>query len=126
MSKRSRGEEEEAADTEGTQEDPSRAPALKKVRIIQRVDPEVSHVSSRRQIPAFSLKWKNPKRASHSLSLFAGFFFSQEEMLTEDSAEAEGVVPTDDAEASQVCSPAVAKTHQANEVINQSAPATGR
>lgn len=34
-------------------------------------------------------------------------------MLTEDSAEAEGVVPTDDAEASQVCFPAVAKTHPA-------------
>lgn len=37
---------------------------------------------------------------------------SQEEMLTEDSAEAEGVVPTDDAEASQVRFPTVTKTHQ--------------
>lgn len=45
MSKRPRGEEEDAAaDAETTQEDPSRAPALKKVRIIQRVDPEVSDV----------------------------------------------------------------------------------
>lgn len=43
MSKRPR-EEEDAADTETTQEDPTRAPGLKKVRIIQRVDPEVSKV----------------------------------------------------------------------------------
>ncbi|RVE73521.1 hypothetical protein OJAV_G00032140 [Oryzias javanicus] len=69
MSKRSRDEEESSAvgtDTETTQEDTSRAPAPKKLRIIQRVGPE-------------------------------------EELLTEESAEADGVVPTDsqDGEVSQ-------------------------
>ncbi|XP_035767448.1 translocated promoter region b, nuclear basket protein [Neolamprologus brichardi] len=69
MSKRPREEEETAsvvADTEATQEDTSRAPISKKLRIIQRVGPE-------------------------------------EEVLAEDSAEAEGVVPTDslDGEGSQ-------------------------
>lgn len=46
MSKRPREDEDAAvvADTETTQEDPSRAPVSKKVRIIQRVDPEVSKV----------------------------------------------------------------------------------
>ncbi|CAI5635571.1 unnamed protein product [Oreochromis niloticus] len=61
MSKRPREEEETASvvtDTEATQEDTSRAPISKKLRIIQRVGPE-------------------------------------EEVLAEDSAEAEGVVPTD-------------------------------
>ncbi|XP_071342326.1 translocated promoter region b, nuclear basket protein isoform X2 [Trachinotus anak] len=61
MSKRPREEEESTTmvtDTEATQEDPSRAPISKKLRIIQRVGPE-------------------------------------EEILAEDSAEAEGVVPTD-------------------------------
>lgn len=47
-------------------------------------------------------------------------------MLTEDSAEAEGVVPTDDAEASQVWFPTVTKTHETYEVINHSAHTTGR
>uniref|UniRef100_A0A8C9ZWD0 Nucleoprotein TPR n=1 Tax=Sander lucioperca TaxID=283035 RepID=A0A8C9ZWD0_SANLU len=59
MSKRPREEEESATmvtDTESTQEDTSRAPIPKKLRIIQRVGPEV---------------------------------------LVEDSAEAEGVAPTD-------------------------------
>uniref|UniRef100_A0A671WMD6 Nucleoprotein TPR n=1 Tax=Sparus aurata TaxID=8175 RepID=A0A671WMD6_SPAAU len=70
MSKRPREEEESTTmvtDTETTQEDASRAPIPKKLRIIQRVGPE-------------------------------------EEVLVEDSAEAEGVVPTDSdgAEASQV------------------------
>ncbi|GLD49770.1 nucleoprotein TPR, partial [Lates japonicus] len=70
MSKRPREEEESTTmvtDTEITQEDTSRAPIPKKLRIIQRVGPE-------------------------------------EEVLPEDSAEAEGVVPTDSqdgAEASQ-------------------------
>ncbi|XP_070764710.1 translocated promoter region b, nuclear basket protein [Enoplosus armatus] len=69
MSKRPREEEESATmvtDTEATQEDTSRAPIPKKLRIIQRVGPE-------------------------------------EEVLVEDSSEAEGVVPTDsqDGEASQ-------------------------
>ncbi|XP_041791081.1 translocated promoter region b, nuclear basket protein [Chelmon rostratus] len=69
MSKRPREEEESATmvtDTEVTQEDTSRAPIPKKLRIIQRVGPE-------------------------------------EEVLVEDSTEAEGVVPThsDGAEASQ-------------------------
>ncbi|XP_041861765.1 translocated promoter region b, nuclear basket protein [Melanotaenia boesemani] len=70
MSKRPREEEESSnvvTDTEATQEDNSRAPIPKKLRIIQRVDPE-------------------------------------EEMLAEENAEAEGVVPTgsqDGAEASQ-------------------------
>ncbi|XP_034736261.1 translocated promoter region b, nuclear basket protein isoform X1 [Etheostoma cragini] len=70
MSKRPREEEESATmvtDTESTQEENSRAPIPKKLRIIQRVGPE-------------------------------------EEVLVEDSAEAEGVVPTDSqdgAEASQ-------------------------
>nr|XP_040040148.1 translocated promoter region b, nuclear basket protein [Gasterosteus aculeatus aculeatus] len=70
MSKRPREEEEIAPvlpDTESTQEDTSRAPIPKKLRIIQRVGPE-------------------------------------EEVLVEDSAEAEGVVLTDSqdgAEASQ-------------------------
>ncbi|XP_073332278.1 translocated promoter region b, nuclear basket protein isoform X2 [Pagrus major] len=69
MSKRPREEEESTTmvtDTETTQEDTSRAPIPKKLRIIQRVGPE-------------------------------------EEVLVEDSAEAEGVVPTDSdgAEASQ-------------------------
>ncbi|XP_068445751.1 translocated promoter region b, nuclear basket protein [Clinocottus analis] len=70
MSKRPREEEESATvvtDTESTQEDTARAPIPKKLRIIQRVDPE-------------------------------------EEVLVEDSAEAEGVVLTDSqdgAEASQ-------------------------
>lgn len=44
MSKRPREEEETAsvvADTEATQEDTSRAPISKKLRIIQRVGPEV-------------------------------------------------------------------------------------
>ncbi|XP_030582625.1 translocated promoter region b, nuclear basket protein [Archocentrus centrarchus] len=61
MSKRPREEEETTSvvtDTDTTQEDTSRAPISKKLRIIQRVDPE-------------------------------------EEVLVEDSAEAEGVVPTD-------------------------------
>lgn len=61
MSKRPREEEESSTvvtDTEATQEDTSRAPMPKKLRIIQRVGPE-------------------------------------EEVLAEDSAEAEGVVPTD-------------------------------
>ncbi|XP_026179071.1 translocated promoter region b, nuclear basket protein isoform X2 [Mastacembelus armatus] len=60
MSKRPREEEESTmvTDTESTQEDTSRAPIPKKLRIIQRVGPE-------------------------------------EEVLAEDSAEAEGVVPTD-------------------------------
>uniref|UniRef100_A0A4W6CYT6 Nucleoprotein TPR n=1 Tax=Lates calcarifer TaxID=8187 RepID=A0A4W6CYT6_LATCA len=61
MSKRPREEEESTTmvtDTEITQEDTSRAPIPKKLRIIQRVGPE-------------------------------------EEVLPEDSAEAEGVVPTD-------------------------------
>ncbi|XP_034557497.1 translocated promoter region b, nuclear basket protein isoform X3 [Notolabrus celidotus] len=61
MSKRPREEEESTSmvtDTETNQEDPSRAPIPKKLRIIQRVGPE-------------------------------------EEVLVEDSAEAEGVVPTD-------------------------------
>uniref|UniRef100_A0A8D0D7Y8 Nucleoprotein TPR n=1 Tax=Sander lucioperca TaxID=283035 RepID=A0A8D0D7Y8_SANLU len=61
MSKRPREEEESATmvtDTESTQEDTSRAPIPKKLRIIQRVGPE-------------------------------------EEVLVEDSAEAEGVAPTD-------------------------------
>ncbi|KAM7011947.1 translocated promoter region b, nuclear basket protein [Tautogolabrus adspersus] len=61
MSKRPRDEEESSTmvtDTETTQEDSSRAPIPKKLRIIQRVGPE-------------------------------------EEVLVEDSAEAEGVVPTD-------------------------------
>lgn len=50
MSKRPREEEDAAAaaavvaDTETSQEDPSRAPVSKKVRIIQRVDPEVRKV----------------------------------------------------------------------------------
>lgn len=46
MSKRPREEEDAAvvADTETTQEDPSRAPVPKKVRIIQRVGPEVRKV----------------------------------------------------------------------------------
>ncbi|XP_029003449.1 translocated promoter region b, nuclear basket protein isoform X2 [Betta splendens] len=71
MSKRPRDEEESATivtEAEPAQEDASRAPISKKLRIIQRVDPE-------------------------------------EEMLPEDSAEAEGVVPTDSqdsAEASQM------------------------
>ncbi|XP_076580410.1 translocated promoter region b, nuclear basket protein [Chaetodon auriga] len=69
LSKRPREEEDSATmvtDTEATQEDTSRAPIPKKLRIIQRVGPE-------------------------------------EEVLVEDSAEAEGVVPTDSdgAEASQ-------------------------
>ncbi|KAK2835272.1 hypothetical protein Q5P01_015756 [Channa striata] len=71
MSKRPRDEEDSTTivtDTEATQEDASRAPISKKLRIIQRVGPE-------------------------------------EEMLAEESAEAEGVVPTDSqdeqAEASQ-------------------------
>ncbi|KAI3368578.1 hypothetical protein L3Q82_025589, partial [Scortum barcoo] len=69
MSKRPREEEESTTmvtETETTQEDTSRAPIPKKLRIIQRVGPE-------------------------------------EEVLAEDSAEAEGVVPTDSdaAEASQ-------------------------
>ncbi|XP_008293744.1 translocated promoter region b, nuclear basket protein [Stegastes partitus] len=70
MTKRPREEEESntvVTDTEATQEDTSRAPIPKKLRIIQRVGPE-------------------------------------EEVLAEDSAEAEGVVPTDSqdgAEASQ-------------------------
>ncbi|XP_069009311.1 translocated promoter region b, nuclear basket protein isoform X2 [Embiotoca jacksoni] len=70
MSKRPREEDDSNAvltDTEATQEDTSRAPIPKKLRIIQRVGPE-------------------------------------EEMLAEDSAEAEGVVPIDGqdgAEASQ-------------------------
>ncbi|XP_060890166.1 translocated promoter region b, nuclear basket protein isoform X4 [Labrus mixtus] len=61
MSKRPREEEESSTmvtDTETTQEDSSRAPIPKKLRIIQRVGPE-------------------------------------EEVLVEESAEAEGVVPTD-------------------------------
>uniref|UniRef100_A0A3Q3AM97 Nucleoprotein TPR n=1 Tax=Kryptolebias marmoratus TaxID=37003 RepID=A0A3Q3AM97_KRYMA len=61
LSKRPREEEESstvATDTEAAQEDTSRAPIPKKLRIIQRVGPE-------------------------------------EEMLVEESAEAEGVVPTD-------------------------------
>lgn len=43
MSKRPRDDEDAAvvADTETNQEDPSRAPLSKKVRIIQRVGPEV-------------------------------------------------------------------------------------
>uniref|UniRef100_A0A3Q3GMK6 Nucleoprotein TPR n=1 Tax=Labrus bergylta TaxID=56723 RepID=A0A3Q3GMK6_9LABR len=71
MSKRPREEEESSTmvtDTETTQEDSSRAPIPKKLRIIQRVGPE-------------------------------------EEVLVEESAEAEGVVPTDSqdgGEASQV------------------------
>lgn len=73
MSKRPRGEEEEAADTESTQEDPSRAPALKKVRIIQRVDPEVSSVVTETD-SRFQSEMEKPKHASHSLSLFAVFF----------------------------------------------------
>ncbi|XP_023810077.1 nucleoprotein TPR isoform X3 [Oryzias latipes] len=69
MSKRPREEEESSTmvtETEATQEDTSRAPVPKKLRIIQRVGPE-------------------------------------EELLTEESAEADGVVPTDsqDGEASQ-------------------------
>ncbi|XP_028258741.1 translocated promoter region b, nuclear basket protein [Parambassis ranga] len=70
MPKRPREDEESntmVPDTEATQEDTSRAPMPKKLRIIQRVGPE-------------------------------------EEILTEDSAEAEGVVPNDSqdgAEASQ-------------------------
>lgn len=46
MSKRPRDEEDAAvvADTETNQEDPSRAPVSKKVRIIQRVGPEVRKV----------------------------------------------------------------------------------
>ncbi|XP_070816529.1 translocated promoter region b, nuclear basket protein isoform X2 [Chaetodon trifascialis] len=69
LSKRPREEEDSGTmvtDTEATQEDTSRAPIPKKLRIIQRVGPE-------------------------------------EEVLVEDSAEAEGVVPTDSdgAEASQ-------------------------
>ncbi|XP_024134399.1 translocated promoter region b, nuclear basket protein isoform X3 [Oryzias melastigma] len=69
MSKRPREEEESSTvvtDTEATQEDTSRAPVPKKLRIIQRVGPE-------------------------------------EELLTEESAEADGVVPTDsqDGEVSQ-------------------------
>ncbi|CAN9500306.1 unnamed protein product [Ophioblennius macclurei] len=61
MSKRPREEEESSTvvtDTETTQDDTSRAPIPKKLRIIQRVDPG-------------------------------------EEVVTEDSAEADGVVPTD-------------------------------
>ncbi|XP_061634910.1 translocated promoter region b, nuclear basket protein isoform X1 [Phyllopteryx taeniolatus] len=62
MSKRPREEDESSStvvtDTEAPQEDTSRAPIPKKLRIIQRVGPE-------------------------------------EEMMTDDNAEAEGVVPTD-------------------------------
>ncbi|XP_042370774.1 translocated promoter region b, nuclear basket protein [Plectropomus leopardus] len=68
MSKRPREEEESATmvtDTESTQEDTSRAPIPKKLRIIQRVGPE-------------------------------------EEVLVEDSAEAEGVVPTDSQDGAEV------------------------
>ncbi|XP_047443060.1 translocated promoter region b, nuclear basket protein [Mugil cephalus] len=67
MSKRPREEEESntvVTDTESTQEDTSRAPIPKKLRIIQRVGPE-------------------------------------DEMLAEDSAEAEGVVPTDSQDATE-------------------------
>ncbi|XP_075944416.1 translocated promoter region b, nuclear basket protein isoform X3 [Anarhichas minor] len=77
MSKRPREEEESATvvtDTDSTQEDTSRAPIPKKLRMIQRVGPEVLCV------------------------------FLKEEVLVEDSAEAEGVVLTDSqdgAEASQ-------------------------
>ncbi|XP_040895919.1 translocated promoter region b, nuclear basket protein isoform X2 [Toxotes jaculatrix] len=67
MSKRPREEEESTTmvtDTEATQEDTSRAPISKKLRIIQRVGPE-------------------------------------EEIQAEDSAEAEGVVPTDSQDAAE-------------------------
>ncbi|XP_017275998.1 translocated promoter region b, nuclear basket protein [Kryptolebias marmoratus] len=68
LSKRPREEEESstvATDTEAAQEDTSRAPIPKKLRIIQRVGPE-------------------------------------EEMLVEESAEAEGVVPTDSQDGAEV------------------------
>ncbi|CAJ1060960.1 translocated promoter region b%2C nuclear basket protein isoform X7 [Xyrichtys novacula] len=68
MSKRPREEEESTTmvpDTETTQEDSSRAPIAKKLRIIQRVGPE-------------------------------------EEVLVEDSAEAEGVVPTDSQDGAEI------------------------
>lgn len=47
MSKRPRDDEDAAvvADTETNQEEPSRAPVSKKVRIIQRVGPEVRRES---------------------------------------------------------------------------------
>lgn len=100
MSKRPRDEEESTTivtDAEPAQEDPSRAPISKKLRIIQRVGPEVRTHSNH--------------RISNSSECFVCFLmcvcvcFPQEEMLVEDSAEAEGVVPTDSqdgAEASQV------------------------
>lgn len=72
MSKRPRGEEEDAADTETTQEDPSRAPALKKVRIIQRVDPEVSNVVTEKD-SSFQSEWKN-LNTSHSVCHCLLFF----------------------------------------------------
>lgn len=72
MSKRPRGEEEDAADTETSQEDPSRAPALKKVRIIQRVDPEVSNVVTETD-SSFQSEWKN-LNASHSVCHYWLFF----------------------------------------------------
>lgn len=52
MSKRPRDDEDAAvvADTETNQEDPSRAPVSKKVRIIQRVGPEVRRGSLYRNL----------------------------------------------------------------------------
>lgn len=58
MSKRPRDEEESAAlvtDTEATQDDTSRAPISKKLRIIQRVGPEVETVMPQTSHLTFSL-----------------------------------------------------------------------
>lgn len=98
MSKRPRDEEESATlvtETEPSQDDTSRAPIPKKLRIIQRVGPEV-----RAPLAGLTLK---PLTGCLSDVVIA--FPPQEEVLAEDSAEAEGVVPSDNdgAEASQVC-----------------------
>lgn len=57
MSKRPREEEESATlvtDTEATQDDTSRAPISKKLRIIQRVGPEVGNVMAQKSIDVFT------------------------------------------------------------------------